>query len=189
MHAPNLRVIEGKLPENPNMELETLFHNHSDRVFRTAYRITGNVTDSEDVLQTVFLRLSRRAGLINLEPNTAAYLKRAAINASLDLLRSRNRIERIPIDDLGDVLTDEKALDPESIRSDRELRNVIIHAVSKLGQRSAEMFVLKYFEGLDNKEIALILETSHLVVGVMLHRARTKVKKDVSDYIKGGIKQ
>jgi DNA-directed RNA polymerase specialized sigma24 family protein len=41
------------------------------------------------------------------------------------------------------------------------------------------MFVLKYFEGYDNKEIAQMLGTSHLVVGVLLHRARSQMKKRI----------
>jgi DNA-directed RNA polymerase specialized sigma24 family protein len=40
-------------------ELERAFRAHHPLVFRTAYRITGNVADAEDVLQTVFLRLAR----------------------------------------------------------------------------------------------------------------------------------
>src|SRR5262245_61575415 len=84
-------------------EVETLFREHHDRVFRAAYRITGSVVDAEDVLQTVFLRLSRR-GDVNLEPNPGSYLRRAAINAALDLLRQRARTESIPIDDVAPVL-------------------------------------------------------------------------------------
>ena len=62
--------------------------------------LTGSVVDAEDVLQTVFLRLSRR-GDVNLEPNPGSYLHRAAINAALDLLRQRARTESIPIDDVA----------------------------------------------------------------------------------------
>ena len=39
--------------------IENIFRTHHDRVFRAAYRVTGNTSDAEDVLQTVFLRLLR----------------------------------------------------------------------------------------------------------------------------------
>ena len=42
-------------------ELERLFRDHHEQVFRAAYRITGSVTDAEDVLQTIFLRLASNA--------------------------------------------------------------------------------------------------------------------------------
>ena len=47
------------------------------------------------------------------------------------------------------------------------------------------MFVLRYFEGYDNHEIAEIMETSQVVVGVLLHRARGRVKKDMTRMLEG----
>ena len=91
-------VAEAQVAER---ELEALFREHHDRIFRAAYRITGSVVDAEDVLQTVFLRLSRRNVKegINLEPNPASYLHRAAVNASLDLMRQRGRSNSVSIED------------------------------------------------------------------------------------------
>jgi RNA polymerase sigma factor (sigma-70 family) len=83
-------------------DLESLYRAHHDRIFRLAYRVTGNLMDAEDVLQTVFLRLSRRE-TVDLEPNPASYLNRAAINASLDLLRQRGRSPLIQMDDLTNL--------------------------------------------------------------------------------------
>jgi RNA polymerase sigma-70 factor (ECF subfamily) len=192
-NATHLKVIEGSKtnapPDSPSesmQELELLFREHHDRVVRVAYRITGSVVDAEDVLQTVFLRLSRREQ-VNLEPNPASYLHRAAINASLDLMRQRGRNESIPIDDVTSPLATNPRLSPESHQRNRELRGVIRRAISKLGEKSAEMFVLKYYEGYDNTEIAKMMGTSAMVVGVLLHRARARVKKDVGDYIEGGL--
>src|SRR6185369_1672654 len=71
--------------------LESLFQAHHDRVFRTAYRVMGNASDAEDVLQTVFLRVARGQEAAESADNAEAYFSRAAINASLDLLRSRKR--------------------------------------------------------------------------------------------------
>ena len=68
-----------------------------------------------------------------------------------------------------------------SLHSDQELRQIIQKEISSLSEKTAQMFVLKYFEGLDNKEIGQILGTSHLVVGVMLHRARAQLRKQMSD--------
>src|SRR5688572_29954238 len=84
---------------NPPGELETLFRAHHDRVFRTAHRITGSAADAEDVLQTIFLRLLKGHDALHLSPNPEAYLSRAAINASLDLLRSRTRSRSVGLED------------------------------------------------------------------------------------------
>src|ERR1700730_9794559 len=58
-------------------ELERAFRDHHRLVFRTAYRITGNPGDAEDVLQTVFLRLLRRGRNADALENTEGYLRRA----------------------------------------------------------------------------------------------------------------
>lgn len=202
VNATQLRSIPGGMSQNQIdaasdvstvldsiKDVEALFREHHDRVFRAAYRITGSVVDAEDVLQTVFLRLSRRGNTkegINLEPSPSGYLHRAAINASLDLVRQRGRSESISIDDVAPILKASHTLNPESQRADRELRARIRQALTKLGEKSAEMFVLKYFEGYGNNEIAEMMGTSAMVVGVLLHRARARVKKDVGEFLEGG---
>src|SRR5262245_11097668 len=72
-------------------ELEDLFREHYQLVYRTAYGVTGRAEDAEDVLQTVFLKLLRRGHSPDLFKNTKGYLYRAAVNLSLDILQSRQR--------------------------------------------------------------------------------------------------
>jgi RNA polymerase sigma-70 factor (ECF subfamily) len=78
--------------------LESVFLEHQRRVFRAAYRITGNAQDAEDVLQTVFLRLHRQGDAASLE-NPSSYLYRAAINAALDLLRARRERSSVALEE------------------------------------------------------------------------------------------
>jgi RNA polymerase sigma-70 factor, ECF subfamily len=166
--------------------LEILFRQHSDRVFRTANRVTGSAADAEDVLQTVFLRLARGPEPLSGLENPEGYFARAAINASLDLLRSRKRSRAVAFDDCeaGAVVASfASARNPEAGHEDRELRNLIRAAVSRLGTSAAQMFTLRYFEGYDNGEIARIMSTSALVVGVTLHRARAKLRKEIGSYL------
>ena len=167
--------------------LETLFERHHDRIFRTAYRVTGNASDAEDVLQTVFLRVARGHDTVESADNIEAYFSRAAINASLDLLRSRKRSRVVAIDEVENVASLSSFVsrrDPESSHEDRELRRLIREAVSKLGATAAQMFALRYFEGYGNGEIATIMNTSPLVVGVTLHRARTRMRKEIGRYLR-----
>ena len=79
----------------------TTFQQHRPLLFSIAYRMLGSVTDAEDILQTVFLRLARGPQPSVLE-NPEGYFARAAINASLDLLRSRKRSKTVAVDDIDD---------------------------------------------------------------------------------------
>ena len=167
--------------------LESLFEKHHDRVFRTAYRVTGNASDAEDVMQTVFLRVARGTDTVAAAENVGAYFSRAAINASLDLIRGRKRSRAVAIDDVinsASVAGLVSQQNPESKQEDRELRRLIRDAVSKLGPTAAQMFALRYFEGYGNAEIATIMNTSPLVVGVTLHRARSRMRKEIGRYLR-----
>ena len=169
--------------EQPPGELAKLFQSHHSRVFRTAHRITGSAADAEDVLQTVFLRLVKGLEDYHLSENPEAYLSRAAINASLDLLRSRTRSKSVALEDIEVEPIASRFKNPELEHADRELHKLVRQAVSRLGKTAGEMFVLRYYEGFDNKEIATMLKTSPLVVGVVLHRARTKLRKEIGHYL------
>jgi RNA polymerase sigma-70 factor, ECF subfamily len=172
-----LRLVTDQAPS----ELETLFQAHHGRVFRTAQRITGSAADAEDVLQTVFLRLVKGQEDYDWSQNPEAYLSRAAINASLDLLRSRTRSRSVALEDADSIAGSFRS--PEAVQADRELQTLVRKAVSRLGKTAGEMFVLRYYEGFDNKEIAALMKTSPLVVGVVLHRARTKLRKEIGHYL------
>ncbi len=173
------------VPKPPG-EVELLFRAHHDRVFRTAHRITGSAADAEDVLQTVFLRLVKgqeKIDSVGLASHPEAYLSRAAINASLDLLRSRTRSKSVGLDDVESGAIESTFRNPEAQHADRELQLLIRQAVARLGTTASEMFVLRYYEGHDNREIAKMLGTSQVVVGVVLHRARTKLRKEIGQYL------
>jgi len=176
--AKSLKAV----PDQPG-ELEKLFQDHHKHLFRAAHRITGSTADAEDVLQTVFLRLVRSHETYDLAENPQAYLSRAAINASLDLIRSRGRAKSVGLDDAPVELIAVKTANPEKLHADRELQKLIREAVSRLGATAGEMFALRYFEGYDNLEIAKMMGTSQMVVGVVLHRARTKLRKEIGRYL------
>jgi len=183
--TPRSAAIETMSAEATS-SLETLFQEHHNRVFRTAHRVTGSAADAEDVLQTVFLRLARGSEAVTVPDNPESYFARAAVNASLDLLRARKRSKAVAFEDVENGAAAIELVSrrhPEASHEDRELRQLIREAVSKLGPTAAQMFALRYFEGYDNGEIARMMKTSALVVGVTLHRARARLRKEIGSYL------
>jgi RNA polymerase sigma-70 factor (ECF subfamily) len=162
--------------------LEGLFQSHHRAVFLAAYRVSGNVPDAEDVMQTVFLRLLKRAERQELMQNPLGYLCKSAINASLDQLRSKRR------NPVLDLESDDENLmaDSRSAVSDlllREQRRQLRLALAELNPRAAEVFALRYFEEITNEQIAELLDTSASVVAVTLHRARSRLQELLSEYM------
>lgn len=176
---------EKVVAENAELEeLAGLFHDYHKTIFRTAYRITGSASDAEDVLQTIFLRLTPNHARRDFSPSVGSYLHRAAVNASLDLIRKRARANSVSLDVVDFTQSSKLSVaSPEEDFADVELRELIRHAVAKLEGRAATAFALRYFEGYDNARIAQILDTSQMVVAVTLHRARTRLRKEIGNYL------
>jgi RNA polymerase sigma-70 factor (ECF subfamily) len=165
-------------------KLETLFRDHSEQIYRTAYRITGSAVDAEDVLQTIFLRLASSKEQRDLSPSPGSYLHRAAVNAALDLMRGRTRSRAVSFESVEPTREFTSSdLNPEEAHAESQLRDRVREAVARLGGRAATTFALRYFEGYDNREIAEMLGTSQMVVAVTLHRARTRLKKEIGEYL------
>lgn len=147
--------------------VDQLYEAHHGLVFRTAYRITGNAADAEDVLQTVFLRMVRGNPRMD---NPEAYLRRSAVNAALDVVRARR--------DAG-TLEPERMAASGSCTELRDLRDTLRRELAKLPARTAEIFAMRFFEGYSNQEIAQWMGISQVVVAVTLHRARRALQKAV----------
>ncbi len=164
--------------------LERVFLEHQGRVFRAAYRITGNAQDAEDVLQTVFLRLARQGDDSLAVANLSSYLYRAAINSALDLLRGRRDRAGVPLEEAESAPGG--ALAPDQAQEAAEIRRGLRVALAALPPRTAEMFVLRYFEDQANRDIARMLGISRVSVAVTLHRARRHLQDELRAWRRGG---
>ena len=163
-------------------ELERAFRAHNGLVFRTAYRITGDAADAEDVLQTVFLRLVRRGAnadpVENVVENQESYLRRAAINAALDVIRSRQTNPTVELPDLPDETVQNHGHDLMP-----DLRQALGRAMAQLKPRAAEIFALRFLEGFSNPQIAQMLGISQVLVAVIVHRTRQQLRKELGSYL------
>lgn len=158
-----------------NEKFEQLFREYAPFVYRTAFGVTGNVADAEDALQTIFSRLLRRPWAENLRKNPKAYLYRSAVNASLDVIRSRrSRTENFDANAHEiPAPTDDAALDPEV----RERLLAALDNLAKSDPRNAELLILRYFHNLSDAKIAETMGKSRGSIALRLHRARGRLKK------------
>ena len=152
-----------------------LYRRYADRVYRAAWRVTGNGADAEDVLQTVFLRVMRQEDGVLDESQAGSYLHRAAVNAAVDLLRRRKAARAESLETREATLRDPEP-GPQAVTEMDELRARVRAALAGLNPRAAEMVVLRYFEGYGNREIAAMLGTSWSTVAVTLHRAKARLR-------------
>jgi len=157
--------------------LRKLFEKHHATVLQAAYQITGDVAEAEDVLQTVFVRLLKRDEA-QLERISQGYLKRAAINAALDIVRSRKASRAVSLELVEGGLRARSA-GPDRLYSASELRKWFRKAIARLSPTAAEIFALKFLQDLGNNEIADLLGTSPGTVAVTLHRTRIRLQNEI----------
>jgi len=162
-------------------DIEKLFREHHGLILQTAFRITGDRMEAEDVLQLLFLRLLHNQETIDLK-SPAQYLRRASVNLALDQLRKRKR--QVPLEAAAE-LSANRSSDPGTQQASSELAERLRSVLAKLHPKAAEIFVLRHVEGLTNSEIARLLGTSWGTVAVTLHRAHRRLRKDLSSY-RGG---
>jgi len=162
----------------PSLTLEEMFQQFSSLVFRAAYRVTGNAEDAEDVMQTVFMRLARRGEDAEPFGSMEGYLRRAAVNAALDLVRNRYNVSGVPLDDLAPMLRESSTPAPDRQMYAGELKEWLRQTVARLSPRNGEMFAMKYFEDINNDEIAEKLGTTAATVAVTLHRIRERIQRE-----------
>jgi RNA polymerase sigma factor (sigma-70 family) len=106
--------------------------------------------------------------------NDESYFRRAAINASLDVIRSRQSNPTVELFDVPGERAEGEIT---------ELRQALGRALSKLQSRSAEIFALRFIEGMSNREIANTLGISQVSVAVTIFRTRQQLRKELADYL------
>jgi RNA polymerase sigma-70 factor (ECF subfamily) len=156
-------------------EFEQIFREHCQFVYRTAYSVTGNHADAEDVLQAIFLKLIQMQMTERFWNEPKAYLYRSTVNLALNTMRSRKRqnlthdIESLEAPALSD------STDKESLQRD------LMKAIAQLPPSMVEMVILRYGHDYSDAQIAKMLGKSRGTVAVTLYRARARLKKFLRD--------
>src|SRR5258707_999694 len=155
----------------PPPGFDDIYKRYSGSVYRAALRVTGNTADAEDVLQNVFLRMINNRVALDEASSPEYYLRRAATNASIDLLRRKNCLAETEIDE---------ARDYGGRESTALLKERLRRALAKLPAADAELFVLCYLEGYSYDELAEQFQIERGTVASRLHRIRAVLQKQLT---------
>ncbi len=154
---------------------EDVVRTHSARVYRLAYRLTGNRHDAEDLTQEVFVRVFR--SLSSYTPGTfEGWLHRITTNLFLDMARRRQRIR---FEGLGEDVAQRMhggGLTPAEAFDERHLDSDIQAALKALAPEYRAAVVLCDIEGLSYEEIAATLGVKLGTVRSRIHRGRAQLR-------------
>jgi len=178
----------GSLPSGPTVlpgdgaqwappSWDEVVREHADRVYRLAYRLTGNPHDAEDLTQETFVRVFR--SLASYKPGTfEGWLHRITTNLFLDMVRRRARIrmEALP-EDSGQLPGN--GPEPEQVFSDTHLDPMLQEALDELPPEFRAAVVLCDVEGLSYEEIGATLGVKLGTVRSRIHRGRAALRSSL----------
>lgn len=170
-----------------------IVNRYTDKIYRIAFGITRDPNSAEDVLQEVFLNLTRKLDTFRGKSKFSTWLYRITVNASYIHLRSEKKHENeislenyAPYDENGTLMGKIKSKDwsnrPDILIFSNEAMQIIEKAVSKLPESYRVVFQLRDVEELSNKEVSEILDLTVPAVKSRIHRARLFLRDRLSDY-------
>ncbi len=158
---------------------EEVVEAHSAKVYRLAYRLTGNRQDAEDLTQEVFVRVFR--SLANFQPGTLdGWLHRITTNLFLDQARRRSRIRFDGMTEETQSRLPSNGPGPERSFEFNNLDVDIARALEELPPDFRAAVVLCDLEGLSYDEVARVLDVKLGTVRSRIHRGRAMLKEKLA---------
>ena len=159
-----------------------LVERHARSLFGLAYRMTGNESDAEDVVQESFLRAYRQLKSFDERASFGTWLYRIAVNGSLDLIRSRGRRMEVfapggddALDPVADVPSGNPG--PERLALSGEIGQRLASGLARLSGTERAAFVLRHFEGMRIEEMSRVLGCQPGAAKLSVFRAVQKLRR------------
>ena len=164
---------------------ELLVTRHEGPLYATAWHLTHNHHDAQDIVQNTFLSAMEHLSSFRQDASFATWITRIAVNFALKLLRSRRQHPTVPLDvpdEDGQAVPVPKYIadwkdDPAQTVQRRELRTILDDAVSQLSEGHRLVFVLRDVQGLSVRETAQALDLTESNVKVRLLRGRLALRE------------
>ncbi|MCS6919961.1 MAG: sigma-70 family RNA polymerase sigma factor [Fimbriimonadales bacterium] len=182
-------AVAHRMEERLQREFDELVYKHYQQAYNTAYRLTGNAADAEDLVQEAFLRAYRFFDRYDRSMPFMNWFARILTNLYIDEYRRRGRLRTVSIDETFSTDDGEEgtALDlpdltpsPMELVLNKEYIEAIHEGLQQLSPEFRIAVVLADMEGHSYEEIAEIMNTSIGTVRSRIHRGR----KQLRDHIK-----
>ncbi|WP_199579647.1 SigE family RNA polymerase sigma factor, partial [Streptomyces sp. CRB46] len=140
-------------------------------LYATAYHLTGDRFEAEDLLQSALFSTYRAWDRISDKAAVGGYLRRTMTNLHISAWR-RRKLNEYPTEELPETPGDTDAM------RGTELRTVLWQALARLPELQRTMLVLRYYEGRTDPEIADILGISVGTVKSSIWRSLRRLRED-----------
>lgn len=187
MNQSEVELI-GKLQRGEQEAFSRVVDLCQDMVYNTVLSIVQNEADAEDITQEVFLQVHQSVKLFKGDSKFSTWLYRITITKSLDFEKRKKRKKRFAF--VQNLFGEkEEAVNypvefnhPGVLLENKEKAGELFKALQQIPDNQRTAFTLSKIEGLNNQEIAAIMNTSFYAVESLLARAKTSLKKKLKDY-------
>ncbi|MDD4289066.1 MAG: sigma-70 family RNA polymerase sigma factor [Atribacterota bacterium] len=181
MPHDDLKMIEACLLGN-TQAFSGIINKYKGMVYNLAYRMCGNIHDSEDIAQEAFVKAYQSLSHYNSAFRFSTWLYQITLNVIRDRMKRKN-IDSISLDTpfpdgrpLHDNLSIDGKNNPEEQMATRERVEGVQRAIMSLPLQYREIIVLRHLQDLSYRELASILKVSPDTVKIRLYRAREQLK-------------
>lgn len=161
-----------------------LIERYEPKITRYARKFIFNGEDAKDLVQEAFIKAYTNIQSFDAGRSFSSWMYRIAHNEFINAIKKKSRmpIFQFDFDAVFPQPVAEETADSETYK--KELREMLDKCLGKLDPKYREPLVLYYFEDMDYKEIADILEVPVSTVGVRLQRGKANLKKIVNEFNK-----
>jgi RNA polymerase sigma-70 factor (ECF subfamily) len=155
---------------------------HSHAMFRLAWRLTGDESLADDIVQEAFIKAWRNIGNFRMQSSFRSWLHRITVNAAMDHLRKRARHQRHETGELYWETLEHGSITP---RPDVQIdvHDQTRAAMMKLSETERAALMLRHFEGHSIKEIARILNLTTGACKQTVFRAVKKMRVELEPLV------
>jgi RNA polymerase sigma-70 factor (ECF subfamily) len=183
--APDAELVERALLRD-EAAFRSIMQSNNRRLYRIARGILRNDSEAEDVVQETYLRAFTHLESFRGGSSLATWLARIAMNEALGRLRRQR--PSVDLDTLAPGVLEAQIIpfplsapseDPEKSMAQREIQQVVEHAIDELPDAFRIVFITRVIEGMNLEETAEILGLKPETVKTRLHRARAMLRDNV----------
>lgn len=179
---PDLELVVAYVRRRSPEAFRLLYERYRDKVYSTAFQVTGDATEALDVTQEVFLRIHRKLDRFRFESAFSSWLYRLTVNLATDFRRRRRSHRMLSIDGaVGETESSPAEIEshapgPVAQAAAEELSRQVLEALSVLSPRLREVVVLRYLQRLSYEEVAQVIGKPVGTVKSRLNRAHEKLR-------------
>lgn len=173
-----VRELVAEIKRGNRLAFTELVNKYRSQVAALAYKMVNDYDEAADITQNVFVKMSKNIWRYDENKKFYTWLYRITVNASIDYIRKHKRHRHESLDNFSETIENLQA-DPEHSYRRQQISSFIDQAARSLNEKQRSAFILRDVEGCKIDDVANIMNMPEATVRWYLHRARTKVRKEL----------